>query len=69
MVGSPPCTAFTTLNSINDARMDPKEVQRRIEEGTMHLKCMARVYRRQMARGKFLIIEHPWSASNWKTKP
>ena len=54
IVGSPPCTAFCQLNlGTNYAHMDPKEVKRRVDEGMVHLTFMAKVYRKQMARGTF----------------
>ena len=38
LIGSPPCTAFSTLFSMNHNKMDPKTVHNMIHEALQHLK-------------------------------
>ena len=70
VVGAPPCTAFCQPNlGTTYSRMDPKEVERRIQTGLVHLKTISNVYKRQMATGRFFLHEHPRGASSWRMGP
>ena len=67
VIGAPPCTAFSIWNhGMNYKKMDQAEVQRRLREGRLHLNFVCSLYRRQMARGKFFLHEHPASALSWR---
>ena len=66
VIGSPPCTAFSLWNrGINYKKMPIDEVRRRISEGRKHLNFMVSLYRKQLARGKHFLHEHPQSAASW----
>ena len=66
VIGSPPCTAFCAWNAKMNFRKMPKDkVTAIIQEGQRHLNFMIRIYKRQLARGKYFIHEHPASAVSW----
>ena len=46
--------------------MDPETVKKKLEEGRIHLKFVARLYRRQLAAGRHFVHEHPAGAQSWK---
>ena len=46
--------------------MDPEKVRLAIEEGVRHLNFCGKLYRRQLARGKHFLHEHPARALFWK---
>ena len=62
-IGSPMCIACSQLNNINHCRMEPTEVQRRMEYGRRHLEFCTRLYNIQWEAGRYLLHEHPASAS------
>ena len=66
VIGSPPCTAFCAWTAKMNVRKMPKDkVAAIIREGQLHLNFMIRLYKRQLARGKYFIHEHPASAVSW----
>ena len=50
---------------MNFKKMDPQEVSRRIAEGRKHLNFMVSLYRKQLARGRHFLHEHPQTAASW----
>ena len=67
VIGAPPCTAFSIWNhGINFKKMTPDAVRLKLEEGRLHLRFVCSLYRRQLARGKYFLHEHPASAMSWK---
>ena len=67
LIGSPPCTAFTKLNwAWNYKKMDPADVQAKIEEGRRHLHFVIGLYQIQIDQGRHFLHEHPESALSWK---
>ena len=66
LVGSPMCTAFSILQSLNFSRMDPEKVRRLVTEALVHLHFCVQLYRDQMADGRFFLHEHPASATSWR---
>ena len=46
--------------------MDPTDVQRRIDEGILHLKFVATLYRIQLDHGRRFLHENPESAASWR---
>ena len=40
LIGSPLCTAFGQMNNINDYKMEPAEVERRVAYGREHLEFL-----------------------------
>ena len=68
MVGSPPCTDWSVLNTrLNHRRMDPAVVAERRRKARGHLEFVVELYRRQRARGAHFLHEHPASADSWDT--
>ena len=65
LIGSPMCTAFSRLQEVNYAKMDPAEVERRLAHGRRHLEWTVHLYRLQMAMGLYFLHEHPDGASSW----
>ena len=49
--------------------MDPEKVRAMIAEGRLHLNFMCSLHRRQVARGKCYLHEHPATALSWKEGP
>ena len=69
VIGSPPCTAFSVLNTgLNKNRGDPVERERKMAEGKVLLGFALGVYAWQVKRGKYFLHEHPASASSWTTQ-
>jgi len=65
VIGSPPCTEFSSLMRLN---YGPEELARRQEEfGMPHLRTAVETYKRQLACGKHFLHEHPATASSWQT--
>ena len=69
VIGSPPCTAWCAWNQhMNYQKMDPQRVKTLMEEGRIHLEFVARLYRRQLANGKYFLHEQPATALSWDEK-
>ena len=66
VIGSPPCTAFTRLNTQwNYPRMDPQKVREKLEEGYRHLHFVLGLYQIQLSQGRHFLHEHPEGALSW----
>ena len=69
VVGSPPCTAFCSWNAhMNFPKMDQAKVAAMIREGRVHLRFMIKIYKRQIAKGRYFVHEHPATAVSWDEK-
>ena len=66
LVGSPMCAAFSILQGLNKARMDPIKFDLMWNKGTRHVLFATKLYRIQAEASRFFIHEHPASASSWK---
>ena len=67
IMGSPPCTAFCIWNyGYNYKHMKKSDVDAKLEEGRRHLSFCAYLYRKQLAKGRYFLHEHPANASSWK---
>jgi hypothetical protein len=66
IVGSPPCTYFSTLTQSNYSRMDPRKVARCKAEAQVLLDFAMQVYEMQLRAGRHFLHEHPQSASSWQ---
>ena len=64
IVGSPPCTAFSQLQAINYAKMDPEKVAARIREGKKHLHFVISLYKLQLDNKRHFLHEHPAGATS-----
>ena len=50
---------------MNFRKMSKEKVQKIISEGQLHLNFMIKIYKKQLAKGKYFIHEHPASAVSW----
>ena len=66
VIGSPPCTAFSTLQALNKNRSAIQEQQRKLIEGKVLLNFALDVYRWQVRRGRYFLHEHPATATSWR---
>ena len=66
IIGSPMCSAFSKLQSMNFARMTEDETKQATDYGTKHLELCAELYKLQQANGLYGLHEHPWEARSWK---
>ena len=65
LIGSPPCTTFSSWQYVNYALLPPEEVERKKNAGLVHLKYVAQLYKEQVKGGRHLLHEHPLSAMSW----
>lgn len=65
LIGSPMCTAFSQMNHINHAKMDPMEVDARLAYGRKHLEFCTKLYDSQWKAGRYFLHEHPAEAVSW----
>ncbi|MBN71658.1 MAG: hypothetical protein CME32_20555 [Gimesia sp.] len=65
VIGSPPCTMFTSLQNLSKNRRDKAKFERKFEEAKQHIKFCEEVYKMQVKEGRFFMHEHPNSASSW----
>ena len=68
LTGSPPCTPFTQLMAFNLHRMNPERRAKALKEGRLHLETSVAAYRRQMARGRIFLHEHPKGSKSFQEK-
>ena len=67
MIGSPSCTPWTIWNfGINYKKTDPPVVAKMLEEGRVHLRFCAKLYRPQLRGNRRFPPEHPASAFSWR---
>ena len=66
LIGSPMCTAFSALQFLNRDRMNPEKWNAMIEKGIRHMKFAIKLYKIQAENCRWLLHEHPNSASSWK---
>ena len=62
LVCSPPCTVFSTLQSMNPGSMTPQKW----EEAVTLVQFTIQMCRQQMALGRHFVYEHPLGASSWE---
>ena len=65
LVGSPPCTAFSQLQGLNNAKRDPEVIKKELAEACAHVCFCFEMYEVQRKAGRFFMHEHPSSASSW----
>ena len=65
VIGNPPCTQYSRLQSLNRDRVDPKERHRKQVEAKVLLDFAVEVYWSQLARGAHFLHEHPLAATSW----
>lgn len=69
-IAPPPCTAFTVqINTTKYPKMHVDEVRKRIQQGMVHLKCVAKIYRYQVRHDRCVRHTQPRAARSWRTAP
>ncbi len=68
VIGSPPCTAMSTMQNLNKDRRDPKVVAAERREAEEHVRFCIRIYKIQMEGHRCFVHEHPSGASSWQMK-
>ena len=66
LVGSPMCTWFSTLMSLNFPRMSAEEIRQGMGRARRHLAFTFYLYGLQLRGGRHFLHEHPAGASSWK---
>ena len=68
LIGSPPCTAFSSWQHLNAARLGwtAQEIRRRRAEGELHVRFCCELYKLQAAAGRYYLHEHPANATSWQ---
>ena len=69
VIGSPPCTYFSTLQELNKHNMRHdaawmSKFNENLNKAIRHIIFCVEVYWMQMAEGRFWLHEHPWSAKS-----
>ncbi len=59
VTGSPPCTPFSLLQSLNLPKMDEAKAVNMVGEGLQHVSTTVDVCKWQHRRGKLFLFEHP----------
>jgi hypothetical protein len=65
LIGSPPCTAFSVLQGLNNHKRDPSIVAKELADACAHVAFCFELYEIQRKAGRFFMHEHPSSASSW----
>ena len=65
MIGSPPCTAFSSLMHLNKKKMSPQQFDAMLREGRLHLHSMIQIYVEQIKNHGHFLHEHPQGATSW----
>jgi len=63
VVGSPPCSAFSTLQNLNDTSSE--KYQETLRQGRSHLAFAMKTYQQRHSVGKLFLHEHPDGAWSW----
>ena len=66
LIGSPPCTVFSSLQNLNFSKMPKEKVKEILEEGRRHLHFVVSLYRLQLSHGRHFLHEHPCTAASWR---
>ena len=66
LIGSPPCTPFSTLMALNYKHWTDEKVKEVLDAGRKHLRFVIALYRVQLAGNRHFLHEHPQSASSWR---
>ena len=66
LVGSPPCTPYSTLQRLNVSRRTPEETKRMMDKARVHMEFVCKLYRLQAEAGRYFLHEHPATATSWE---
>ena len=65
LIGSPPCTAFSSLPHLSRAKRDPAVVKAELDAARDHLNFCMDFYEIQIKGGKCFVDDHPHGAASW----
>ena len=65
LIGSPPCTMFSSLQNLSKSKRDEEEFQIKMEVAKRHVRFCVELYRMQLEGGRHFLHEHPNSATSW----
>ncbi len=66
LIGSPPCTVFSSLQNLSKHKRDDATYQRALHAAKEHVKFCLELYDVQMKAGRYFLHEHPHSAKSWE---
>ena len=71
IIGSPPCTLYSTLQPLTACNMKghaerEATFEQDFDKARRHVAFCIKLYHYQMSKSGFFLHEHPWSASSWK---
>ena len=66
VIGSPPCTAFSSMQNLSIGRRDPKTVAAERRAGERHMEFCLKIYSMQVKEKRFFVHEHPATATSWE---
>ena len=65
LIGSPMCTASSTLQLMNAQARDPNVVHREYLQAVIHMRFVCELYAMQLEEGRYFLHEHPAAATSW----
>lgn len=65
IIGNPPCIDWATIMNLNWDRMDPAKVEESKRIANIHLDFRPKLHGLQHSAGRYVLHEHPNSASSW----
>ena len=65
VIGSPMCTAFSSLQNMNVKSQGTDEWKAKMKEAISHMKFACEIYEVQISEGRYCLHEHPLSAKSW----
>ena len=66
VIGSPMCTAFSSLQNMNKSKQHSEERKKAMKEAVMHMKFACEIYEMQIEDGRYFLHEHPLRATSWQ---
>ena len=66
LIGSPMCTIFSAIQALNKKKMGSKRWRAAYAYGLSHLLFALELYAVQIKAGRYMLHEHPLSASSWR---
>ncbi len=68
VIGSPPCTALSTMQNLSKDKRVPRAVEGERRAAEEHIRFCLRMYMIQLEGRRFFIHEHPIGASSWRMR-
>ena len=68
VIGSPMCTAFSTLQNMNRHKKNEDEWKSRMRDAIRHMEFACQIYELQISEGRYFVHEHPMNATSWGLK-